>query len=377
MKKAGQTFLFLVLTVGFCELISRYAFYFYPGEIHQRYLIKKDHEGKIRKKVNGRGAVGRAYRGQPFKIAIFGNSTIEADYLLFSERLSSQLEMALGEGLVHVDNFAIDGHWLDGLLDSMASIRRRGLYYDIILMGYFSEGWPPPLRNQYRNHFSLGWSFGENPSHFWYFLKKFEKRRRPSEKYSNLSKKNNREKVDQNKKNEKFIDQIRQGENVYDQSFHHSSYVQERMIYEKPPKEHLASEQIEKNISEIADIGRKIAKKVYFLELGYFWHSKMLPGYDEFYMCVLPVRNFNKESPRFHSVLSLSELFEFRSRSLIIPANAHGIESLPFSQRVKELMPFEKGLIKDGVHMTSKGMAYATRSLAEKLKSLDNNKITW
>ena len=366
-RRAKRTLLFFILTISFCELISRYAFHFYPGEVYQRYLIKKNHLGEIMKKVNGRGAVGKPYRGQPFKIAIFGNSTMEANDLNFSERISSQLEKALGDDIVHVESFAVAHSWLDSLLGSMKSLKRRGPYYDIILMGYFAEEGIPSIKHQYTNYFTLRWSFGEKIFHLWHFLKNFEERRRPSEKYSMLYK-NTPRKIDQNKKMEEFIDQVSQGKQVHNKDFHLSSFVQERMIYEAPPKQHPHSEYIEKRIAEIAKIGKKIGKKIYLLELGYLWHPKRMPEYDELYIDVMPIQNFDKKSPHFHSLRSLSELFDFYSRSLIIPAKKHGIESLPFLQAVKERMPYESGLIKDGVHVLSKGATYASRLLAQELK---------
>ncbi|MCY4523564.1 MAG: hypothetical protein OXB84_02370 [Halobacteriovoraceae bacterium] len=365
------TIFFFITTFGFCELISRYAFKFYPNEIHQRYTLKFKNV-----KINGRGAIGNPYKGQPFKIAIFGNSTIEINGLSFL------LEKELGKDNVHVDNFSRNKSWLESTLAHIKKLNSLNYKYDIIIIGYFYEN--QSIERQYKNHYSSRWMpLFENATsffhlHFFHFLKEFEKRRRPDEKYSILIKENkSSSNNDENEKVEQFIQILSQGSDVSDIEFRHSPFVLSRLAYSSPVESFDVNDnnKAQALIAQIEKYGKYIAKEIYWLELRYLWHPRILAGYNKKYEYVLPIPNLDNSSLKFHNLRSLYDRFKFSSNIITSSAHKHGMKSFPFSQIVIDQMPREEDLIIDGIHLSEKGMAYAARYLAEKLKPLVQEKI--
>lgn len=376
MKKQLYTLGFFLSVLSFFNLIGLIAFSFYPNEVYQKYLLKKE-DGVIIQKQNGFGAMGDMYQGQPFKIAFFGSSILESNDLNFNDKISQRLKQILGQNKVHVDNFAIGWSHITSSLSQMKSLKRRGYRYDIVLfsLGLYYEG--EDFR-QYTFHFSKRW-FAEDkilaiPSQ----IKKFFNRHREREKLLRLFYK---EETEYQRAQRNLLKALN-GEDVIDGKIRQLLTIQTRLA-DVPLRSHnikKAKKEIGYRIKKITQVAKKITDKIYWAPIRVAYHSN-IPS--DLYVTIKPHWKFQKNNPKFYNAKSLYQNFAFHAENEIDIVKKAGIKVLDYSKFVESYYdnpetPYwenPKELYLDEYHFSAKGSLLIAEFLAKEFQPLVAEKI--
>ena len=376
--KVGKRLLFFICVFFFCELLARYAFDFYPSEMYQKYYQEKKN-GVIIKRYNGRGAIGDAYKGQLFKMAVIGNSQAVANTIHFKDKIFVQLKNILGEEKVHIDNFSIGNAHLQSALKQLKTLKRLGRRYDVILMCFFGETLSVDDDKQYHYYYSRRWMKDEQvtPSVFWNLLQKFLKRRKIIEKYTRLFSLNPiirylgiKSKPEQVTPIIPKIERKR-----FDRELRQSSFVLQRLVDFRIPKENPAKQRIQNAVVRVKTQGEKITDNIYWGDMKKLWHPKMKKSYEINYVSIIPAQDFKSNDPEFLSSEGLYKKTLFETQALIDAVKKQEMKMIPFTKYAREKMPEEENLTPDNVHVTAKGAKYIAEGLADYFRPLVENKI--
>ena len=285
--KALKVLIFFVTVFIFCELIALSAPYIYPSEVHQRYLIKDKKEAFY----NGRGASGDVYRGQPFRMAIFG-----ASVLRYSD-ISVGLQERLGHNNIHIDNFSIDLAGLESTLANLKTLKNMGRHYDLLVISHFSR----QDFFQFADHFLGRWTV-ERPFlglTFFELLTRYVERQKKIDKnlkrffvlFGKTKKQTKEETIFNLLNHPNYME-------VYDHSIREDERIAKNMVYLGPPEFDPERSLAENHIKKIKSLSQEIAKKTYWLKASTFWHPHMLKRYSKDYRMIVQARSFYKRKPK-------------------------------------------------------------------------------
>ena len=132
--------IYILLVISFFEFFSRYGYKIFPYEGFQRYSIHTERKYSIQLKsdkiefepfsikINGRGAIGKIYNGEPIQIAFFGTSSLF--YPVPNNKTWPELLRKSRSG-IHVDNFGMFNESLETLFKKIDKLCLSKLFYDI------------------------------------------------------------------------------------------------------------------------------------------------------------------------------------------------------------------------------------------------------
>ena len=388
---------FFLCVLFFLNLIGSLAFFIYPKEIHQKYLLEKQ-EDIIIKKHNGLGAIGDSYKGQAFKIAFFGTSILESHKVNFNEKISQKLKYKLGDKKVHVDNFSIGWATVDSIILQMKALKQLGHHYDIILI---SVELNKKIRkdnrrySQYNFHFSRRW-MTENlmlsfPEQIAYFFKRYRYREKPLEVFGNIiddirllfkwfsynKKLASHEYSDTRRKVEKVLSGYALFE--MEKKIRNHPLIQSKLADIALPQT-LSSKKykrILRGIKKLKKAGEEIADHIYLAPVRVIWHPD-LP--DSFYITTMIKKT--KTGLKIHNSKSLHQSFNFYADEEVkMIKRDRRMKVVDYSKFIHDLINEKnyknnpKELFLDEYHFSAKGSSLIADFLAKKFSALVEEKI--
>ena len=362
--KVLRVFGFIVVFLLSLEILFRFSGSVLPQEAWQRYEFDDYPAGP--EIGNGLGAIGRDYKGQAFRIGIFGTSPNMMPDVQLDKKWSGILSKKLGRENVHIDNYAIAHTYAASVIEQMKAILKRGIQYDLVLVGVVFHRRPGSLFDQRHFHFSKRWlSSGNGPLVFPEMLGRYFDRRKNAEAYL--------EKLFGQKNNsiERQMGKVFSGEVVYGRSLRQHDEIKARLRDSPLPK--ASKEQLEnfhKQVIEIKELAAKISKKLVWTPVRTAFSEDMLSSYFQIYEMVLPVRSFDKNNPRFHSPKALHKRFQWRNELTLKIVKSEGIGVWDWSAHVNQFLSQKPFLYKDEFHLSDKGAEIVADYLMPKIEPL-------
>lgn len=259
MKKLKIFGFFFCVLVWF-KLISYLGFFIYPSEVHQKYLPGQH---------NGLGAIGDVYQGQPFKIAVFGSSTIQG--------ISKELKNTLDNKKVHIDDFSVENHYFESIISQMKTLKRLGKHYDIVWIS-FPMWTHHDKQEQMLYHFSHRWFTKESLWTFPHIIINFFNRKKEHKneelfklykKYfttfilpSNTKLPKQPETIETTKMSSSLLEHLT--------TFKLPSHKKAEAIFIKHHRH---------NIEKLMHASEKIGDKIYFSPIRFSWNYKFSPDF--------------------------------------------------------------------------------------------------
>lgn len=369
IKKLLYSFSFIIFVFLGLEGISRIAFYIWPLEVHQKYLIKKSGEDILRAH-NGRGARGSIYLGQPIKIAIFGSSITELHYIKQNLTWSEQLKKYLGND-IHIDVFAV-GTGDKTVEDIMRTLIAQDYHYDIILLQlvlshaelYLSKA------RLYEQHYSGRFLAPDHiKSHFVWYLKKWWEQKKSDDIFEVKWSPINFLSSPQTKKISKVIKAPKTIS--YSKDIRQSQIVKSRLVDLPQSWVDEIHERwlFHKNkADEILSAAHRLGDYVLWGPDGIAYDKDMLESYKDIYITTLPCNN----DQNYVNEKGLAKFTKEREKITRQLFRQRIDGEINWSSFIQKKLSHEPGLYSDEYHLSEKGSLLVGKHMADQLRPFIN-----
>lgn len=349
------------------EATIRLAYYFWPLEFFQRYYNSENYQNhqfdfnepsRNHYHVNGLGAVGDIYKGQPIRIALFGESPTHQKELSMEKRWPELMRSHWGKNKVHVDNFSIGNISPINILRELKFLKKLGIRYDLIFLSFNYSPKDPANNITY----DARWQPRKGLSLF-YLLKKLF-----------LDWKSKQNLNDFNQTDPSNIDwyKNKNQSSISSRELRQSLELKNLFIEKKPQTPKEQKDQFRKSLSEIIEVAHSMSPCVIWSPSSRIaYRDNMLTSYKARYMYLHPI--YPLTVPRqYLNAKSLASLWDLRADQSTAIAMQMGLPVLDWLKVLVAQIDQEEDLFLDEFHISEKGAIWVAKFLEERLLSNDS-----